>query len=205
MTVQLSIFGGAPEPVRCFEQDAYGFLIRGYGDKYSIFDGGAVVNNKTGKALAIKATDKGYLYVSLWHENKGHDRFVHRLLLQATTGQTGLGLEVNHKDGDKTNNYLSNLEWCTSSQNKWHSFHVLKSRKSILLKGSQNPNSKPVEGIDSSGKVVVHFESAEEARKCGYQPASIAHAIKGKLQKRHKGLFWRHAGNGTLAPGGVSV
>jgi hypothetical protein len=190
--MELDLFGDEVQE-RSFETDAMGFLIDGFGGKYTVFDGGKVVNTKTGKELARRRTAKGYVYVHLWHNNKGHGRFVHRLLMQSATLVDGKGLEVNHLDGNKANNKLSNLEWCTSSQNKLHSFHVLKNKHSILLRGCENPNSKPVEGLDSDGRVVVKFSCAEDARKDGYQPASICHAITGVLQKKHRGLFWRHA------------
>lgn len=192
MNTQLNIFGGS-EPVRSFEQDAYGFLVAGYGDKYAIRDGGHVTNIYTGKQIVIQSTKKGYMYVSLWHKERAYSRFVHRLLMQSVTGISGAGLEVNHIDGNKANNTIANLEWVTSSQNKIHSFHILKNRIPILCKGKENPNSKPIEGFDINGNVIVRFASAECARSAGFQPASIAHAISGKLQKRHKGLYWRHA------------
>ena len=50
---------------------------------------------------------------------------VHRLVLMAFNPIEGLeNLEVNHKDGNKKNNDLSNLEWCTSSENKQHAFKM---------------------------------------------------------------------------------
>lgn len=200
-TGQHDLFGAAPAP-RNFDQDALGFLIRGFGEKYRITDGGEVFNLEIGKPLSSKTTVKGYVYVHLWHDKKGHGRFVHRLLLQAASGLDGKGLEVNHIDGDKSNNTLANLEWVTSSENKKHSFHVLNNKHPILLPGGQNPNAKPIEGVDAHGEVVVRFASAEDARAHGYQPASIAHAISGLRQKRHKGLYWRRSmGNGSLSPG----
>lgn len=204
-TSQHDLFGAAPAP-RSFDKDALGFLIRGFGEKYRITDGGEVFNLKTGKSLSSKTNVKGYVYVHLWHDKKGHGRFVHRLLLQAASGLEGKGLEVNHIDGDKSNNTLANLEWVTSSENKKHSFHVLKNRQSILLRGAENMNSKPVEGFDSSGNVIVRFACAADGKQHGFQPASIAHAITGKLQRRHRGLYWRHAiGNGSLAPGWIGA
>lgn len=202
---QQNLFGAAPAP-RSFDQDALGFLIQGFGEKYRIRDGGDVSNLETGKPLTPQITRNGYVYVQLWHDKKKHGRFVHRLLLQAASGMAGDGLEVNHIDGDKSNNTLANLEWVTSAENKKHSFHVLNNKPSILLPGGQNPNAKPIEGIDAHGEVVVRFTSAADARAHGYKPASIAHAISGLRQKRHKGLYWRHAmGNGSLAPGWVAA
>ena len=189
---QQNLFGAAPAP-RNFDKDALGFLIRGFGEKYRVRDGGEVFNLETGKQLSLQTTAKGYVYVSLWHDKKAYGRFVHRLLLQAASGKEGAGLEVNHIDGDKSNNTLANLEWVTSSGNKKHSFYVLNNRQAILLPGPTNPNSKPIEGVDEGGNVVVRFGSAEEARSRGYQPASIAHAITGIRQQKHKGLHWRFA------------
>lgn len=182
------------------------FPIEGFGGKYRVRDGGEVFNVHTGNALTPQKTDRGYVYLKLWHDRKGYGRFVHRLLLQGATGQQGDGLEVNHIDGDPSNNTLANLEWVTSSENKKHSFHVLERKHAVQLSGEKNPNNKPIEGFDDGGNVVVRFVSAEAARAHGYQPASISHAITGRLQKRHKGLRWRHAtGNGSLAPGWVGT
>ncbi|PTT35139.1 hypothetical protein DBR23_24545, partial [Acidovorax sp. HMWF018] len=102
-TSQHDLFSAPPAP-RSFDKDALGFLIRGFGEKYRITDGGEVFNLETGKPLSLKTTAKGYVYVHLWHDKKGYGRFVHRLLLQAASGKEGTGLEVNHIDGDKSNN-----------------------------------------------------------------------------------------------------
>ena len=63
---------------------------------------------------------------------------VHRLVAQAFIPNTHNKRFINHKDGDKSNNLVSNLEWVTSSENRQHAMKVL--GKSIT--GVNNPNSK---------------------------------------------------------------
>lgn len=68
--------------------------------------------------------DNGYLVVNLWKNNKGTDFYVHRLVLSAFL-PINQKLDVNHKDGNKKNNNLENLEWCSRSQNIKHAYEVL--------------------------------------------------------------------------------
>lgn len=61
-------------------------------------------------------THNGYFTVTL-----GQKRYkVHRLILCTATQMSGENLQVNHKDGDKSNNRVSNLEWCTAKENTQH-------------------------------------------------------------------------------------
>mgnify|MGYP000891968660 CR=1 FL=1 len=209
MTPQAELFD-VPAP-KSVEVDALGFLIKGYGDIYRIFDGGRVFNMKKNRFISLQKTKLGYVHVSFWHNKKAHGRFVHRLLMQAVTGIDGGDLEVNHIDGNPSNNFLSNLEWVTCSENKVHSCHVLNHRPVICRFGSENFHARPVESFGGDGVVVQKFDCAESARQHGFQPPSIAHAIKGVYQKKHKGLFWRYSensdqlGNGSLSPGWVGV
>ena len=61
----------------------------------------------------------GYYYVNLCVNNKRKKRTVHSLVAEAFLCLGGGG-EVNHKDGVKTNNLVTNLEWCTRSENHKH-------------------------------------------------------------------------------------
>lgn len=64
----------------------------------------------------------GYLYCELWKEND-HKRYaVHRLVAEAFLDNPDSLPQVNHKDGDKKNNNVTNLEWCTQSDNNYHSY-----------------------------------------------------------------------------------
>lgn len=63
----------------------------------------------------------GYLCVSLWRGNKGKTLYVHRLVAEAfLPKKEGFNI-VNHKDEDKLNNRVGNLEWCTSQYNNEYS------------------------------------------------------------------------------------
>ncbi len=81
----------------------------------------------------------GYMYVKLKHpgENPEH-KLIHRLVLEAHHGMPpNDGMHANHIDGDKSNNSLGNLEWCTPLENIRHCIDVLKKKRGEGAGGSK--------------------------------------------------------------------
>jgi len=78
------------------------------------------------RELKICIAINGYCYVKLRKDNKSHHNLIHRLVMRAFVGISDL--EVNHKDGIKTNNNLENLEYCTSQENQIHCCRILKKK-----------------------------------------------------------------------------
>lgn len=75
------------------------------------------------KILSQCKTKTGYQLVCLW-SNGPHTVIVHRLIaITFIPNQRNLK-EVNHKDGDKSNNAVSNLEWCTRGENNSHAYRT---------------------------------------------------------------------------------
>lgn len=108
--------------------------VRGYEGAYVVSDAGevrsldrtvmgrdGVLYTRKGRRLrASPHVTLGYPMVSLWKDNKGTAHYVHRLVAHAFL-ENPCGLpEVNHKDGCRSNNALSNLEWVTGQDNKIH-------------------------------------------------------------------------------------
>lgn len=80
--------------------------------------------------LKTQITNKGYEYCGLFDRNAGTKSHhgVHRLVAKAFIPNPENKPEVNHIDGNPRNNHVSNLEWCTSSENKLHACRVLGKR-----------------------------------------------------------------------------
>ena len=101
-------------------KEEYWVPIIGY-ENYDISNLGRV---RTGKTKQILKPDNinYYLYVRL----NGHKVSIHRLMLKTFQPIDNADeMQVNHIDGNKHNNQLDNLEWCTSNENMLHCFHVL--------------------------------------------------------------------------------
>lgn len=107
--------------------------VKGYEGLYQVSDQGNVkslARKRTGKPWykerILKPLDrKGYLAVSLYADGKCKLYSVHRLVADAFVPNKEGKQQINHKDGDKTNNKMSNLEWVTPSENILHSFDCL--------------------------------------------------------------------------------
>src|SRR5262245_59454121 len=116
--------------------------IPGYEGLYEASDRGRVRGIKRRRVLALVKGRRGYLHVNLYRDGRAKNKLVHRLVLASFAGPIRLGWEVNHKDGDKTNNELSNLEQMTGEQNREHA------RAQGLFKprlGEDNKSSKLTE------------------------------------------------------------
>lgn len=89
---------------------------------YYVTDDGRIWSERTQKFLSFQYDKDGYVKVQMRStDNKSHRYSVHRLVLENFKPVEGMDrLQVNHKDGDKTNNNLSNLEWTTCKENIQH-------------------------------------------------------------------------------------
>lgn len=95
--------------------------IKEYEGLYTIDENGNI-KNKDGYQKKINVAKNGYCIVDLYKNNIRHTYTVHRLVAQAFLDNPYNLDVVNHKDGDKTNNCVSNLEWCDYSYNLKHAF-----------------------------------------------------------------------------------
>lgn len=87
---------------------------------YAVSSKGEVKNINTGRVLRPLTLTKGYLGVRLYHEGKGKTLKIHRLVALAFLSNPDDLPQVNHKDGDKSNNAVHNLEWCSNEYNMRH-------------------------------------------------------------------------------------
>lgn len=92
--------------------------VIGFEGLYKVSNLGRVLRTDSGKIREVTVLDSGYLHLHLYKGNQYFGRYLHRLVLEAFKGPCPPGEEGRHLDDDKTNCYLDNLEWGTSTQNK---------------------------------------------------------------------------------------
>lgn len=102
--------------------------VRGF-PNYSISSTGKIRNDTNGYIRKQRFDKDGYLTCMLYDHQKMKNVKVHRLVADAFILNPDNKPQVNHINGDKTDNRVSNLEWCTSSENQIHAFRVLDSKE----------------------------------------------------------------------------
>ena len=142
-----------------------------------------------GRELKQIFGSSGYLQVSLSKLGKTKIIMVHRLVAKTfVENKSEDCIAVNHKDGNKTNNHASNLEWVTYSENQKHAY---KNGLNRWVEGKGRP-SKPVVKIDlNSGKVLETYPSmgsAARANGSGYI-SPIKECCEGKTKSSY-GFKW---------------
>lgn len=104
-----------------------------------------------GKQMKQGMHSKGYKIVSLTKEGKTKTVFVHRIVAEAFINNGDNLPMVNHKDEDKTNNFVENLEWCTAKYNRSYGKAIEKHAKTIRgRKHTKEHNQKISEGVKRS-------------------------------------------------------
>lgn len=157
--------------------------IKGYESKYMISNLGNVKNLRTGNIMKPEVLRNGYLRVELWKDHTRKHKLVHRLVAEAFIPNPLNLPQVNHKDEDKTNNSVDNVEWCDA---KYNSNYGTRGQR------IGNQQSKAIQQLDDTGKLIATYKSTKEAaEKTGFQQSNISAAALGKI-KHHKGFVWAY-------------
>lgn len=140
------------------------------------------------KILKESINQNGYIYYCLYKNGK-HKRYkIHRLVAEAFILNPNKYPVVNHKDGNKKNNNVENLEWCSSSYNTKHAYNNNLRKKYI---GKFNKLSKPIIQYDSEMIEVKEWENTNLASKeLNISRGNIWRSIKKGIKAG--GYYWKN-------------
>ena len=175
--------------------------IEGY-EKYQISSYGRVKSLKNNKESIKKhsISSRGYLVVTLFKNNISKTLTVHRLVANTFIENKDNKLTVNHIDGNKLNNNISNLEWVTYSENTKHAWDtglMENARKAAII--ATEASKKQI----FSKKLDLKFESCTEAAnyiknnyfediKLGCLQSYISRLLKNKITKSKYDFGWQY-------------
>lgn len=93
--------------------------------EYTVYSDGRILT-KNGNFMSIgrRKSNSGYIQVRLFKDNKYYYRYLHRILAEAFIENPNNYRTVNHKDGNKLNNALYNLEWSSDEQQQRHAYLI---------------------------------------------------------------------------------
>lgn len=170
--------------------------INGF-DRYEVSRTGQVRNTQTARELKGRPSGAGYLQVSL---GAGIYRYIHRLVAKSFIENPRDLPQVNHIDGNKTNNQASNLEWVTASENLRHAYATGLLDGTICknpMRGAEHWKSTPVTLSSDCGHIQITYPSMRNAaNELGIDYSTIHGAIHGKF-KQAGGWLWKLASQTT--------
>ena len=159
---------------------------------YEVSSTGLIRNIKRQTILKKSTNSYGYKVLSLYKDKKDTSVRVNRIVALSFIPNPENKPCVNHIDGDKANDNVSNLEWCTYSENEIHSVKVLgkKPNKAWLGKFNEdNRGSKPIKQLTKDGVLIKTFPSLSEAGRSGFSVGCISQVCNGK-KELHKKFKW---------------
>lgn len=151
--------------------------IEGYEDKFEVSSFGNIRNKKTGRILKQSLNAYGYKRATLSVNGVKNYVIVHRIVAKEFIDNPYNKREVNHIDCNKQNNNISNLEWVTSSENKYHAH-----KNNLMNIDTSNAVKARMKKIwCSNGKVYDSLHAA--ALELGLNVPNISRVVNGKMNK----------------------
>lgn len=167
--------------------------IPGYEGLYQVSNLGRVKSmgndkSKKEKLLNSEKTIWGYLRVCLYKNNVSRHYSIHKLVASTFIHNPENLPCINHKDCNRTNNNVSNLEWCTQKYNVNYG-DCLNKRINTKNKNKTYGAQKPVVQISLDNKPIKIFSSISETDFYGFNHGAVSACCLGK-RKNHKGYKW---------------
>lgn len=148
--------------------------------RYSVTSDGRVYSHITDKFLKHSFDKNGYPQLPLREGGIYITRKIHRLVAEAFLANPECKITVNHIDGDKTNNDVSNLEWATHSENTVHAYRT----------GLLDNCKRAVRSTDKDGVETSYGSMKEACEAVGRDRTSLHNCLVGKT-KTCAGRRWR--------------
>lgn len=149
----------------------------------AVSDNGRVMSYRRGKWKELKPNNNGsgYLRVGIGHENPC---YIHRLVAETyiPNDSPTTRTQINHKDGNKQNNSINNLEWCTPSENDRHAFDT----------GLKKVKGRPIRVVETGD---IYESEAECARSINGIQGNIALCLIGR-RHTHRGYHFEYVEEG---------
>lgn len=146
---------------------------------YDVSSDGRVRNNRTGRILKPGITVYGYEIVVLSNEYGRKTKSVHRLVADAFYDGNHDDYVVDHVDGNKRNNFIGNLEFCTSGENNLRAYRTGLKKP---VRAINQPSNRKVRVVETGEE----YYSVKECARCiGANHRHISDCLNGKLSKHH--------------------
>lgn len=156
--------------------------IPGY-EHFLVSNLGQVKNSITNHIIAIGNNGRGYCNCKIKANGITKTVYIHRLVAEAFLPDWDPSLQVNHKDKNKQNNCIDNLEMLTDSENK-------KWSQKEYIDGHLKAQGKTIQMYDLQGNLLIeHFGLYDFCRKYNYDPRSIQRVITGKRKTYKNSIF----------------
>ena len=167
-----------------------GKILKNYSN-YILYPDGQIYSIKNKKFLKPIKKNNGYFIVNLYNDYKRRKSLlIHRLIAIAFLENPNNYPEVNHKDENKSNNKVDNLEWCSREYNENYGEKKEKELKTKTKNSCKN-GRKEIGQYDKEGNLIKTYESLSEASKLnGISIGNISSVLHGK-RKHASGYFWR--------------